>query len=115
MQTRITIAELPEYRRRAKRLLTTVENDALVDHLARYPFAGDLIPETGGVRKLRWAQDGRGTRGGVRVIYYICNERLPLYLITVFAKNEQADLSGADRIAIRKLVAILKQHAGAIA
>lgn len=42
----------------------------LIDFLAEDPMAGDLIPGTGGVRKLRFATSGRGKRGGARVIYY---------------------------------------------
>ena len=45
------------------------------------------------MRKLRWARDGRGKSGGVRVIYYFHSETMPLYLLTMFAKNERANLS----------------------
>jgi len=65
-----TVAELPEYRRAATRLLADAARRAIVDHLAAHPTAGDLIEGTGGVRKLRWARDGRCKSGGVRVIYY---------------------------------------------
>ena len=53
------------------------------DHLAARPKAGVLIEGTGGVRKLRWARDGRGKSGGVRVIYYFHSEAMPLYLLTM--------------------------------
>ena len=62
---------------------------------------------TGGVRKLRWCRGGRGKRGGVRVIYYYHSEVMPLYLLTIFAKNEQDNLSKADRNGMTKLVDIL--------
>jgi mRNA-degrading endonuclease RelE of RelBE toxin-antitoxin system len=52
------------------RLLSPVEQEALVLALAMNPRAGDLIRGTGGVRKLRWARGGRGKSGGVRIIYY---------------------------------------------
>ena len=54
------------------------------------------MPETGGARKLRWRAQGRGKRGGVRVIYYYHNESLPLFLLNVFAKNEKANLTKAE-------------------
>ena len=77
--------------------------------MASYPTAGDLIEGTGGVRKLRWARDGRGKSGGVRVIYYFHSEAMPLYLLTMFAKNERANLSKAVRNALAGLVDLLVQ------
>jgi hypothetical protein len=65
------------------------------------------MPETGGVRKIRWATAGRGKRGGARVIYYFHNERLPLFLLAAYGKNEKADLSKAERKAMKRLVPIL--------
>ena len=89
----LTIAELLEYLRSATKLLADDDRRAIINHLASYPTAGDLIEGTGGVRKLRWARDGRGKSGGVRVIYYFHSEAMPLYLLTMFAKNERANLS----------------------
>jgi hypothetical protein len=64
---------------------------------------------TGGVRKLRWGRGGQGKSGGVRVIYYFHSEAMPLYLLTLFAKNERANLSKADRNDLAGLVEILVQ------
>lgn len=52
---------------------------------------------TGGVRKLRWGRQGRGKSSGVRVIYYFHSDRMPLYLLPLFAKNERANLTKAER------------------
>ena len=104
----ITVAEVPEYLRRAAKLLSQSERDELVGYVAANPKAGDLIQGTGGVRKLRWARSGRGKSGGARVIYYFHSEALPLYLLTVFGKGEKADLSQAERNGLAKLVQILK-------
>lgn len=93
----ITIAELPEYVRHAERLLSEIERWDVIDYLATHPKAGALMRGTGGIRKLRWARGGRGKSGGVRVIYYFHRERLPLYLLTLFGKSEQANLSAAER------------------
>ena len=77
--------------------------------MAAHLAADDLIEGTGGVRKLRWARDGRGKSGGVRVISYFHSEAMPLYLLTMFAKNERANLSKAERNALADLVDALVQ------
>ena len=59
--------------------------------------------------KIRWARDGRGKSGGVRVVYYFHSEAMPLYLLTMFAKNEQANLSKAERNELASLVDVLVQ------
>lgn len=100
----ITVAELAEYQRRAEKLLAESERLDIVNYVAAFPKAGDLIKGTGGVRKLRWRRGGKGKSGGVRVIYYFHSERMPLYLLTVFAKNERADLSQAERNDLASLV-----------
>ncbi|MFN0313940.1 MAG: type II toxin-antitoxin system RelE/ParE family toxin [Burkholderiales bacterium] len=103
----ITLAEMPEYIRRADKLLSGQERRDVLDYLASHPKAGDLIEGTGGVRKLRWKRGAQGKSGGVRVIYYFHSERMPLYVLTVFAKNERANLSQAERNEVAKLVDIL--------
>jgi hypothetical protein len=105
----LTVAELPEYLRAVARLLADADRRAIVDHLAAHPTAGDLIEGTGGVRKLRWARDGRGKSGGVRVVYYFHSEAMPLYLLTMFAKNERANLTKAERNELAGLVDLLVQ------
>ena len=107
----VTVAETPEYLRRAERLLPTDAKADVVNLLAARPKAGALIQGTGGVRKLRWSRGGRGKSGGVRVIYYFHSEAMPLYSLTVFAKNEKANLSQSERSALAKLVALLKTGA----
>lgn len=103
----ITVAELAEYQRRAEKLLAESERQDIVNYVAAFPKAGDLIKGTGGVRKLRWRRGGKGKSGGVRVIYYFHSECMPLYLLTVFAKNERADLSQAERNELASLVETL--------
>lgn len=102
-----TVAETPEYIRRADKLLSGDERRDVLQYLAAHPRAGDLMEGTGGVRKLRWSRGGRGKSGGVRVIYYFHCDAMPLYLLTLFAKNERANLSKAERNALAELVSIL--------
>lgn len=107
-----TVAEMPEFRRNAKRLLGEDEIQTLIGYLAEHPLAGVLLTGTGGVRKLRWAREGRGKSGGVRVIYYFHSDRLPLYLLTIFGKNDQANLTKAEANELSRLVKLLVQAAG---
>lgn len=102
-----TVAELPEYIKRADSLLTESERKGVIDYLSEHPKAGTLMEGTGGIRKLRWSKGNKGKSGGVRVIYYYHDERIPLYLLTMFGKNEQANLTKADRNSLSKLVKIL--------
>jgi hypothetical protein len=60
------------------------------------------------VRKLRWARGGRGKSAGVRAIYYFHSDAMPLYLLTVFGKNERADLTAVERNELAGLARMLK-------
>lgn len=103
----ITVVETPEFISATRKLMDETERALLVDYLARHPTAGDLIPATGGVRKLRWALEGRGKRGGARVIYFHHSAGMPLFALTAFAKNERADLSQQDLNDFKQLTALL--------
>jgi hypothetical protein len=93
----IAVVETDEFLAATRKLMRDDERAALVDYLATNPTAGDLVQGTGGVRKLRWALEGRGKRGGARVIYFFHSERLPLFIYAIYAKNTQSDLSDADK------------------
>jgi len=103
----MTIAELPEFSRQAKQLLTEQDLDKLIEFLAVHPQAGVIMPGTGGVRKLRWARAGKGKSGGTRVIYYYHNDRVPLFLLTIYGKGKKDNLSQAERNALAKLAKLL--------
>lgn len=83
------------------------ERAELVNYLAYHPAAGVVIPGTGGVRKLRWGLEGRGKRGGARVIYYYHDMEMPLYLMTAYAKNERENLNQAEINALQKIARAL--------
>lgn len=103
----VTVVETPEFLSAASKLMSEEERALLVDYLAYNPAAGDLIPGTGGVRKLRSGLKGRGKRGGARVVYFHHNAGMPLFALTAYAKNERADLSQQDRNDFRQLTALL--------
>src|SRR6266436_4023178 len=67
--------------------LTDDEYRELQSLLIAQPGAGDVIPGSGGVRKLRWRAPGRGKRGGYRVIYYARIERGVVWMLTIYPKN----------------------------
>ena len=106
-----TITELPEYIRRANTLLSEAERKAVIDYLAAHPLNGDIMEGTGGIRKLRWASGGKGKSGGVRIIYYYHDLRIPLYLLTVFGKNEKSNVTKSERNELAKLVKLLVHSA----
>jgi hypothetical protein len=106
----VSVVETPEFLTATRRIMDEDERGLLVDYLARNPLAGDLVQGTGGVRKLRWALDGRGKSGGARVIYYYHSEAMPLFALTAYAKHERADLSQADRNDFRRLTALLVER-----
>ena len=62
--------------------------------LAGRPDVGDVIPGSGGVRKLRWGATGRGKRGGVRIIYYLRPRADEIWMLTIYAKNEERNIPG---------------------
>jgi hypothetical protein len=105
----MTLVEMPEFIARSKDLFSSEELIALQVHVGTYPESGDLMPGTGGVRKLRWALEGKGKRGGARIIYYFHSGALPIFLLTVFSKNEKVDLSKSEKNELRKLIPTLVQ------
>ena len=109
MECMLTIAELPEYIRRAEKLMSASERFDIINYLAAHPKAGDLMEGTCGIRKLRWGRGAQGKSGGVRVIYYLHSEFMPLYLLTLFAKNERANISKTQRHELSEVIDLLVQ------
>jgi len=108
----MTVLETPFFLRKAAGLLTDEELENLIAYVGANPEVGDIIPESGGVRKCRWAAKGRGKRGGIRVIYYFHSRAFPLFLLTVYAKNQQANLTKAERNDLKMLVPLLVRTYG---
>ena len=86
------MAETPLFSRQAREVWDDSELEAFIDFIARNPEAGDMIPET----------------GGVRVIYFYHDAGRPLYLLMVYAKARQENLTPDEKRAVRKWVAVLK-------
>ncbi len=103
-----TVIETESFIKQAAALWSSAELDDLKDYLARNPLAGDEMPGTGGLRKLRWGRSGMGKRGGARVIYYDYNETAPVYLFMAYAKAAQENPSPAAVAILAKLAAAAK-------
>ena len=109
MESPIAVVETEVFLASAARLgIGETERTALIIYLASNPEAGAIVSGTGGVRKLRWALPGRGKSGGARVIYYYHNESIPLYALDIYAKNQKANLSAAEKKAARKTIAAIR-------
>jgi mRNA-degrading endonuclease RelE of RelBE toxin-antitoxin system len=89
----ITFIETRLFTRKVGDYLSVEEYRALQWELATRPDIGDIIPASGGVRKVRWAGKGRGKRGGLRIIYYWRTTYGQILLLTLYAKNETADIT----------------------
>ncbi len=100
-----TAVETPEFANGVRRVLTSMEESALIEFLARNPTAGDLMQGTGGARKVRWAAGGKGKSGGARAITFYAGPDLPVFLLAVFGKGEKANLSKAERNELRDVLA----------
>ena len=87
--------------------MTEAEQQAIVLHFATWPDAGDLIPRTGGARKVRFAGRGKGKSGGYRVVTYFGDRDIPVFLLNVFSKGQKIDLTAAERNALAKMLAAL--------
>jgi hypothetical protein len=75
--------------------------------IAVNPFVGDIIPGTGGARKVRFGGRGKGKSGGYRVITYYAAEDVPVFLLALVDKGQRADISQADRNALREILGTL--------
>ena len=99
---------LPSFESTAKGILKEEEIRRMEEDLVANPWAGDLIAQSGGVRKLRVATEGRGKRGSTRVVYVYIEDRETIYLLFAFPKNMQANLTAAEKQQVRKLVAQIR-------
>jgi hypothetical protein len=100
--------ETPIFTRQVLEVLTDEQYALLQGSLVERPDSGVLIRGSSGIRKLRWALPGRGKSGGVRVIYFWRATESQILMLTMYAKNEQANLTAAQVKQLAKLVEALK-------
>lgn len=99
-----TVVETPEFLRSTRKLLNLDERRALIDYVAANPGAGEVMRGTGGARKLRWAGQGRGKSGGVRVITFYSGPPVPVFLLTAFGKGQKINLTAAERNELQRIL-----------
>jgi len=100
----MTFIETPLFTDEIQTLLASEEYRALQLALLFRPDAGVVIPRSGGIRKLRWKLPRSGKRGGLRVIYYWDKLADVIYLLWVFKKNRQEDLTSDQLKILRRLI-----------
>jgi hypothetical protein len=110
------VAQTHAFNRAAKEAgMTDDEIESLVTFIAENPMAGREIPGTGGCRKIRFAGRGKGKRSGYRTVTFFTGEKLPVFLITVFAKGEKIDLSESERNNLRVITkAIVAEYSARV-
>lgn len=104
----ITIAELKSAQKSIAELLSENEANELFDFLAVNPESGSLIPETGGIRKLRWMGQGKGKSKGIRICYFYHDLNMPLFVLAVYGKGEVLRLTKREERMMAEFVKELK-------
>ena|SRR5271165_694084 len=106
----MTMWESKTFIRQSEELMSPDEDSALKFYLGLQPEAGDLIPDTGGARKLRWAVGSRGKRGGVRVVYYFESEEGPLVLFSIYKKGRKDNLTMSEKAELRAVIKSIRDE-----
>lgn len=103
-----SVVETPSYLASAKEeKVSEAELAAILDYIAANPDAGVIMAGTGGARKLRFAGRGKGKSGGYRIITFYAAEDIPVFLLDIYSKDTQANLSKAEQNELRQILAIL--------
>jgi mRNA-degrading endonuclease RelE of RelBE toxin-antitoxin system len=100
----VRFIETSVFTRRITEALPDDDYRLVQEALLRRPAQGDLIEGTGGVRKLRWREDGRGKRGGLRLIYYWHVEREIILMLFLYRKSDQKDLTADQKRILANVV-----------
>ena len=98
-----TVIELSPFTRNWPSVWTDAEYNEFIEWISANPKSGDVIRGSGSVRKIRWAGTGHGKRGGARIIFYSADANY-VYLMTIYAKNQKADISAKELKIIKELL-----------
>ena len=100
----MVIVETKHFTKLIQNLMSDDEYRKLQEALVNRPSMGVIIQGTGGLRKVRWKLEGRGKSGGARVIYYWMMEAEQIYMLYGFSKNEQENLTSAQKKLLKQIV-----------
>jgi hypothetical protein len=98
----LTVVETLLFQRQWPLYWTEEERGEFASFIAERPAAGDVVPGSGGIRKVRWSRAGSGKSGGVRVIYFTRTAEGEVVLLTLYAKVKTDNLTGAKLKEIRR-------------
>jgi hypothetical protein len=98
----LTVVETLLFQKQWPLYWTEDERGAFAAYIAEYPTVGDVVPESGGIRKVRWSRAGSGKSGGVRVIYFTRSAQGEVVLLTLYAKSKTDNLTGSKLKEIRR-------------
>ena len=98
----LTVVETLLFQKQWPLYWTEEERGEFATHIAEFPDAGDVVPESGGIRKIRWRRAGSGKSGGVRVIYFMRTDEEEVVLLTLYAKSRTDNITGAKLKEIRR-------------
>jgi len=98
------IAYTSVYEKRVGKILREEERNAMELYVAANPEIHPVVAGTGGVRKARWGRQGKGKRGGVRVVYFYRFTTDVVYFLDIYAKAVKEDLTPADKQQLKELV-----------
>ena len=100
----MVFSESDSFTKKIYDVITDDEYSQLQWALVNNPESGSLIPSSGGIRKIRWAVQGRGKRGGARVIYYWVTENDEILFLDIYRKTEKDDLTKREIDFFKQLV-----------
>jgi len=103
-----TVVETPEFIKQSSYFFDEDSKEAFIKFIAQNPLEGDLIPGTGGARKIRWQSEaGGGKRSGARIIYYYHNENIPIFLFTAYKKNQKENITATEKKLLKKIINLI--------
>ncbi len=98
----LTVVETSLFQRQWPLYWTEEQRGEFASFIAEHPTAGDVVPGSGGIRKVRWSRARSGKSGGVRVIYFTRTLEGEVVLLTLYAKAKTDNLTGATLKEIRR-------------
>ena len=99
-----TVVETPVFQKQWPHYWSEDERGEFAAHIAEFPDAGDVVPQSGGIRKVRWKRAGKGKSGGVRVIYFTRNAEEEIVLLLIYSKARTDNITGAKLKEIRRVI-----------